>query len=74
MTAGEVAEVKAGAGKASAAKASAGRARAAKESTTEQGTAQLQNWQVSSDPIYVNARARLAAAQAQADSAQRRTP
>ena len=66
--AGEVAEFKAGAGKASAAKASAGRARA------EQGLEQLLGWQVSSDPIYVNARARLAAAQVQTCNAGPSTP
>ena len=59
---GEAAEVKAGAGKASAA---AGRARAAKKPTTEQDRdiEQLQSWQRSTDPIYVDARARLAAAE-----------
>ena len=61
---GEVAEVKAGVGKASAAKAAAGRARAAKRPTTEQeDIEQLQSWQRSTDPIYVDARARLAAAE-----------
>ena len=62
---GEVAEVKAGAGKGSAAKAAAGRARAAKKPTTEQerDLEQLQSWQRSTDPIYVDARARLAAAE-----------
>ena len=70
---GGVAEVTTGAGKASVGKASAGRARAAKNPTTEQGIEQLQSWKVSSDPIYVAARARLSAAQAPADSAQRRS-
>ena len=58
---GEVAKVKAGAGKASAAKAAA---RAAKKLTTEQerDLEQLRSWQRSTDPIYVDARARLAAA------------
>ena len=61
---GEVAQVKAGVGKASAAKAAAGRARAAKKPTTEQeDIEQLQSWQRSTDPIYVDARARLAAAE-----------
>ena len=71
---GEVAQVKAGAGKASAAKAAAGRARAAKKPTTEQeDIEQLQSWQRSTDPIYVDARARLAAAEALMDAAQRGT-
>lgn len=70
---GGVAEVTTGAGKASVGKASAGRARAANTPTTEQGVEQLQSWKVSSDPIYVAARARLAAAQALKDSAQRRS-
>ena len=61
---GEVAQVKAGVGKASAARAAAGRARAAKKPTTEQeDIEQLQSWQRSTDPIYVDARARLAAAE-----------
>ena len=62
---GEVAKVKAGAGKASAAKAAAGGARAAKKLTTEQerDLEQLLSWQRSTDPIYVDARARLAAAE-----------
>ena len=61
---GEVAQVKAGAGKASGS-AAAGRARAAKKPTTEQDRdiEQLQSWQRSTDPIYVDARARLAAAE-----------
>ena len=61
---GEVAQVKAGAGKASGS-AAAGRARAAKRPTTEQDQdiEQLQSWQRSTDPIYVDARARLAAAE-----------
>ena len=67
---GEVAQVKAGVGKASAAKAAAGRARAAKKPTTEQDRdiEQLQSWQRSTDPIYVDARARLAAAEALMDA------
>ena len=61
---GEVAQVKAGAGKASGS-AAAGRARAAKKPTTEQDRdiEQLQSWQRSTDPVYVDARARLAAAE-----------
>ena len=61
----EVAKVKAGAGKASAAKAAAGGARAAKKLTTEQerDLEQLLSWQRSTDPIYVDARARLATAE-----------
>ena len=44
---------------------------------TEQGMEQpdmeqLQSWQVSSDPIYVNAREKLAAAQALADIARQK--
>ena len=71
---GEGAQVKAGAGKASAAKAAAGRARAAKKPTPEQeDIEQLQSWQRSTDPIYVDARARLAAAEALMDAAQRGT-
>ena len=72
---GEGAQVKAGAGKASAAKAAAGRARAAEKLTTEQqqGIEQLQSWKWSRDPIYVDARARLAAAEALMDAAQRGT-
>ena len=72
---GEVAQVKAGVGKASAAKAAAGRARAAEKLTTEQrqGIEQLQSWKWSRDPIYVDARARLAAAEALMDAAQRGT-
>ena len=66
---GEVAQVKAGVGKASAARAAAGRARAAKKPTTEQeDIEQLQSWQRSTDPIYVDARARLAAAEALMDA------
>ena len=65
---GEVAQVKAGAGKASGS-AAAGRARAAKRPTTEQeDIEQLQSWQRSTDPIYVDARARLAAAEALMDA------
>ena len=62
---GEVAQVKAGAGKASGS-AAAVRARAAKRPTTEQDQdiEQLQSWQRSTDPVYVDARARLAAAEA----------
>ena len=62
---GEVDGLEAGAGKASVAKAAAGRARAAKKPTTEQerDIEQLQSWQQSTDPIYVDARARLAAAE-----------
>ena len=65
----EVAQVKAGAGKASGS-AAAGRARAAKKPTTEQDRdiEQLQSWQRSTDPIYVDARARLAAAEALMDA------
>ena len=48
--------------------------RTAAASTTERGIAQLQSWQVSSDPIYVNAREKVAAAQALADMARRRAP
>ena len=60
----EVDGLEAGAGKASVAKAAAGRARAAKKPTTEQeDIEQLQSWQRSTDPIYVDARARLAAAE-----------
>ena len=72
---GEGAQVKAGAGKASAAKAAVGRARAAEKLTTEQqqGIEQLQSWKWSRDPIYVDARARLAAAEALMDAAQRGT-
>ena len=72
---GEGAQVQAGAGKASAAKAAAGRARAAEKLTTEQqqGIEQLQSWKWSRDPIYVDARARLAAAEALMDAAQRGT-
>ena len=71
---GEVGQVKAGAGKASGS-AAAGRARAAKKPTTEQDRdiEQLQSWQRSTDPIYVDARARLAAAEALMDAAQRGT-
>ena len=65
---GEVAQVKAGAGKASGS-AAAGRARAAKKPTPEQeDIEQLQSWQRSTDPIYVDARARLAAAEALMDA------
>ena len=66
---GGVAEVTTGAGKASVGKASpsAGRARA-KNPTTEQGIEQLQSWKWSRDPIYVDARARLAAAAALMDA------
>ena len=65
---GEVAQVKAGAGKASGS-AAAGRARAAKKPTTEQeDIEQLQSWQRSTDPVYVDARARLAAAEALMDA------
>ena len=51
----------------------------AASSMTEQGMEQpdmeqLQSWQVSSDPIYVNAREKLAAAQALTDMAQRHAP
>ena len=51
-------------------------AEVAASSMTEQGMEQpdmeqLQSWQVSSDPIYVNAREKLAAAQALTDMAQR---
>ena len=65
---GEVAQVKTGAGKASGS-AAAGRARAAKKPTTEQDRdiEQLQSWQRSTDPVYVDARARLAAAEALMD-------
>ena len=71
---GEVAQVKAGAGKASGS-AAAGRARAAKRPTTEQDQdiEQLQSWQRSTGPIYVDARARLAAAEALMDAGQRGT-
>ena len=41
-------------------------------SATEQGIEQLQSWQVSSDPVYVNAREKLAAAQALADIARQK--
>ena len=41
-------------------------------SATEQGREQLQSWQVSSDPVYVNAREKLAAAQALADIARQK--
>ena len=67
---GEVAQVKAGAGKASGS-AAAVRARAAKRPTTEQDREdieQLQSWQRSTDPVYVDARARLAAAEALMDA------
>jgi len=65
----EVAQVKAGAGKASGS-AAAVRARAAKRPTTEQDRdiEQLQSWQRSTDPVYVDARARLAAAEALMDA------
>ena len=64
-----------GKGGRSAAKAAAGRARAAEKLTTEQqqGIEQLQSWKWSRDPIYVDARARLAAAEALMDAAQRGT-
>ena len=39
----------------------------------QQGIEQLQSWKWSRDPIYVDARARLAAAEALMDAAQRGT-